>query len=745
MGYKNFSKYVLRAPLFSFSFYKKLTQDHILSEDALKAICEDKAIKEAIFLASPSLYTEFEKWLRGEIDDKEKANRMLYSVLKYLSRMSSRCTPFGLFAGTAVGEFSDATHIELQDKSKNQRHTRLDMNYLVALSQDIVKHEHIREQLLFYPNTSIYETGHQLRYVEYNYVNSRRMHHIVAVEHSEYLQKVIEKAKPGARLSDLGDLLVDDEITKEEAMEFIHELVASQLLISELEPSVSGPEFLDQIMPVLKKLEGTEQLISALEQAQKTLQELDANIGNKAEKYIALSESLKQLEVGFELKFMFQTDMLLTPKVNTLDRSYLHRIKKTMTLLNKLTLPATETLMTRFQTAFYERYEEREVPLSQALDVELGVGFLQNQGTGDVSRIVDDIMLPQKDNGVPVREMRWTPIHTILQKKLLESIRENKTVIHITDNDFEGFEAKWDDMPDTISSMVEIVNIDGEEKIVMSSVGGSSAANLLGRFCHGDEALHAYTKEIVDIEAQENPNKILAEIVHLPESRVGNILMRPAFRKFEIPYLAKSIVDPEYQLSLDDLMISATARGKVRLRSKKYNKEVLPHLTNAHNFSGDALPIYQFLANMQTQKMRSGLGFNWGPLAEDYEFLPRVEYQGVILSSASWNIKVDVCKPLLKLHGEALSEAWKDFATTKKLPQFVLLIDGDNELLINTHNITSVNMLLQTIKKRPAFKLKEFLHMEDGMVKEGEESYTNQVVFSFYNDQKLKNTQKNHG
>jgi len=88
MIYKNFSKYVLRAPLFSFSFYKTLTQDTVLDEEKLRAVCEDKVLKEAIFLASPALYTEFEKWLKGEIKDKDKSDRMLYSVLKYISRMS---------------------------------------------------------------------------------------------------------------------------------------------------------------------------------------------------------------------------------------------------------------------------------------------------------------------------------------------------------------------------------------------------------------------------------------------------------------------------------------------------------------------------------------------------------------------------------------------------------------------------------------------------------------------------------
>ncbi|WP_159092168.1 lantibiotic dehydratase family protein [Aquimarina sp. Aq107] len=743
MSYKNFSKYVLRTPLFSFSFYKELTKNEELSEEELKAVCTDKIVKEAIFLASPSLYQEFEKWLKGEIKEKAASERMMYSVLKYLSRMSSRCTPFGLFAGTAVGEFSNITSIELSDKSKNNRHTRLDMNYLVALSQDIVKDKKIRNQLLFYPNTSIYKAGKQLRYVEYSYINSRRVHHIVAVEDSEYLQKVLTKVKKGALLSDLAEVLVDDEITYEEASGYIDQLVESQLLISELEPSVSGPEFLDQIMPVLKKLSGTDHIISELENARETLEHIDKKMGNSAQEYINLSESLKKLETGFELKYMFQTDMNLSVEKNTLSYDTIRKIRRGLSLLNKLTLPPKETFISRFKSAFYERYESREVSLSKALDVELGIGFLQDKDSGDVSQIIDDLLLPYKQEKVAVKEVKWSSIQSILHKKLVSSIKEGKHLLELTDKDFEGLEENWQDLPDTISSMVELVEIDSTQKIVMSSCGGSSAANLLGRFCHGDDSLNTYTQEIIDLETKLNPDKILAEIVHLPESRVGNILMRPNFRKYEIPYLAKSIITDQDQLLLDDLMISASPRGKVKLRSKKFNKEVLPHLTNAHNFLSNALPIYQFLANMQTQNVRSGIGFDWGPFSDEYDFLPRVEYKDVIFSNATWNISSLDIADLLKSqkNDDEFKIELHKIIDAKKLPQFVLLVDGDNELLINTRNVTSMKMLLNTVKKRGRFKLKEFLHSEDSSIKEGENTFTNQIVVSFYNETKLKNIQ----
>ncbi|WP_299679492.1 lantibiotic dehydratase family protein [uncultured Dokdonia sp.] len=738
MQYTNFSKYVLRTPLLPLNFFLELTKDTILTQDDLKKICQESHIKEALFLASPSLYTAFEKWLDGQVNAVD-SERMTYSILKYLSRMSSRCTPFGLFAGTAVGAFGESTDIVLKKSVANKRHTRLDMNYLVALSQDIVKDESIRKQLRFYPNTSIYKAGAQLRYVEYHYENSRRMHHIVGVQDSEYLQKVLDAASAGATLETLAQCLVDDEITLEVASGFIEELVGSQLLVSELEPSVSGPEFTDQIIPILKKLKGTSQLVEKLEDTQQKIKKLDAKIGNPSTDYIAISESLETLQTGFELKYLFQTDMSLHPQKNVLNKQLIYKIRRAMRLLNKISQAPSETLLSQFRKAFYERYEDREVPLSQALDVELGVGFLQNKDSGDVSALVDDIMLPGRSSKITTKEVKWNTIHSILHEKLLSCLRKNEQVVTLQDADFDKFEEKWTDLPDTISAMVEVITIAGEEHIIMSNAGGSSAANLLGRFCHSDPEIHNYVKEIIAVEERCNPNKILAEIVHLPESRVGNILMRPALRDYEIPYLAKSVLNTDAQLPIDDLMISVK-RDHVILRSKKYNKEVIPHLSNAHNYSSGALPIYQFLANMQSQNKRGGVGFYWGPFEGDFPFLPRVVYKGVVLASKTWNIlksDIEELQNSLKNMGN-FQDNLELFIKEKQLPQYVLLKDNDNELLINLKNVTSVQMLLSTVKKRPRFILKEFLHNEQSIASGTDASYTNQVIISFYNETLLK-------
>lgn len=743
--YDHFSKFVLRTPILSFNFYQKLTAQDNISSDSLKKIYTDPLVKEACFLASPPLYFEMEKWIKGELDTK-KEEKIQFSLLKYLTRMSTRCTPFGLFAGCSLGDFGDITSIKSTSPNKNTRHTRLDMNYLVALSQDLSKQKGIKEQLLFYPNSSIYQTGNQFRYIEYYYVDSRRNHHIVEVDNSMYLEKLLLNSATGAYLHDLILVLESDNIPKNDAENFIDELVQSQLLVSELEPSVSGPEFMLQILEILNKIKGSKKEIEFLKSIEQKLHMLDKGLGNSPKTYLAINDYIKTYPTSSELKYLFQTDLQLQPTSNTLSLDIIDAVKKGMVLLNRLSPPVTEDNLSKFKEAFQERYEEREMPLSKVLDVETGIGYLQDSGSGDVNPLVDDIVLPYSEDPYAKSSINQNTIHRVLEQKLIRCDQRGEKTIVLSDTDFKDLPLNWEDLPDTLSAMIQIIPDKEGEKIQFSGMGGSSAANLLGRFCHGDSELNVFTQCIADLEKKMNPGKILAEIVHLPEARVGNILMRPSFREYEIPYLAKSSLSNEHQIPIEDLVISVR-NNKILLRSKKLNKEIVPHLTNAHNFSANGLPIYQFLCDMQTQSQRGGIYFGFGFLETTRAFLPRVEYKNLILHEAKWKVKKEDIQGLTSKKGDNnyFSKEIGAFRTKFKLPQYALLTDGDNELLVNFENITSVQMLLDTVKNRQEFLLTEFLFAKEGVVKSDNSYYTHQIVVSFYNNEKLQFQNKADG
>ncbi|WP_264550579.1 lantibiotic dehydratase family protein [Flavobacterium sp. N2038] len=741
--YKSFPNFVLRAPLLPFNFFEELTSQQNISDDEFKKLFDRAEIKEAVFLATPILFNELEKWLNNKIEDPNKIERLKYSLLKYVSRMSSRATPFGVFAGCSMGTIDSVTKIRLDNISNNRRHTRLDMNYLVALSQDLVKIENIKKQILFFPNTSIYKSGKHLRYVEFEYINSIRQHNMMAVDDSVYLQKILKATEKGMLMKDIIDLLVDDENSFEEVNCFVDELISSQILISELEPSATGIEFLDHIKSVLLKIKNTDELINLINYIEASLSEMDNRIGNNPKKYIDISNSIKELGTDFDIKFLFQTDVTLSTTSNLLSNSIVDSVKRGMSIFNKLTSPPKETSLHKFKDAFYERFEDREISLAKALDVEMGIGYIQNQEILDSNPLIDDLMFHSKEDLNSLKQIQWSKANSIFHKKITEAFVNKTFSIILSDKDFEELEENWTDLPDTISSMIEIVIINGEEKIIVSDAGNSSAANLLGRFCHGDATLKEHTLSITNLEKEMNETKIIAEINHLPDSRVGNVLLRPHFREFEIPYLSKSTLAIENQLKINDLYISVKNQKDIYLRSVNHNREVLPRLSNSHNYTSGSLPIYHFLSDMQSQNKRSGIGMNLGPFANDYEFIPRIEYENLILFPAVWNLKEsDIAMFFDKNKTDyELIQDFRLFRNEKKIPQYVMFIESDNQLLVNLENLLSLKMFLNTVKNKRSFKIKEFLFNESGIVKNHDDNqhHTNQIILSFYNSSKLKN------
>ena len=102
-------------------------------------------------MASPILFEEIKKWTEGKKTD--DTNKIKISFLKYLSRMSSRPTPFGLFSGCSIGAFDQQNNIERKNVLNN-RHTRLDMDLTGIIVKRIENNLALKEQLLFYPNNS---------------------------------------------------------------------------------------------------------------------------------------------------------------------------------------------------------------------------------------------------------------------------------------------------------------------------------------------------------------------------------------------------------------------------------------------------------------------------------------------------------------------------------------------------------------------------------------------------------------
>ncbi len=711
MSYYYLSNLVLRVPVSPYEMNLQLSKE---------------LFNEALFISSPDLH----EFLQSQ--NTSQNENLKVAKLKYQTRMHTRCTPFGLFASTSVMKWGEDTNITIPDLGDFQRHTRLDMHFWGALIKQITQMPVVRQNSNYYPNNSLYTLGDKLRYVEYTYKNNARRYTISAVDNSEYLQAILANATNGLTFNELVlELQSIVDVTAEEAKEFIEEIIKAQLLVSELEPTVTGAEYMGFILPKLRQLNTrivspeVSKIIDILTQINERLKKLDSNVSNEIKAYDDIQHVLKTLNVSIDKSKLFQVDMFRSTTNSTLKKTYQKDILKTVSFLEKIPLSKSKTELDNFKEKFYQRYEDLEVPLLAVLDNETGIGYTVS--SGDSTPFVDNILLPsnQKEEG----KVTWEQWEQYLMTALERCSTQNIDVLKLTDKIFAKPELKSNLstlLPDTMSVMFSHV---AEDKLMFHNVGGSSAGNLLGRFAGGNSQIMEIVKDIADAEERLNPESILAEIVHLPESRTGNILHRPIVRRYEIPYLAQSALPQENQIPVSDLMLSIR-NDRIFLRSVKHDKEVLPRLTNAHNYSFNALPVYQFLCDLQTQDNEGGVYFAWGSLENMFSFLPRVEYGHVILSPATWNMRKDSYEHLLKVKDEVLLKEVNEFRSNHKMPQYISISDGDNELMINLEDFWSVKMMVETIKKRESVKLIEFLFdPETAIVKDPSGNvYTNQFI-----------------
>ncbi|MDQ8013193.1 MAG: lantibiotic dehydratase family protein [Flavobacterium nitrogenifigens] len=754
-----FETFGIRVPTLPIEFYLNLTKKIIVADDDIKEILKGNLFKEAIFLASPELYNEILKWTLEDRYPPHKTNKLKITILKYLSRMSTRCTPFGLFSACGSGKFANITQIHLNtnsslnlEKSSFHRKTRFDTQFAGNLGKDLENDPIIQNEMLFYPNSTIYKLGGFYRYVQYTLDNERK-YSLEAVKSTDYLDLVIEMSYLGITKKNLSLYLVSDKIKETTALNFIEELITHQILVSELELTLTGDDYFDTLVNLSESLTNKSQKPHLKTERSQNFQSNDATenftfknirkISNglleidKAKNpfsyYEKITQNIRNINIPFDKKFLFQTDTFLNSNKFQLNKTYALEILKTADFLNKISEMPKKSFLENFKDKFSKRYEGETIPLVMALDFEAGIGYGQKNENFDVTPLLDALGINQKlniDESINLNE-----VEKIIQYKLKSATLKNEKSFEITNSDFKTVDFSNESLPCTFSCVFEIVQENEKEWIVIQSIGGSSAANLLARFCHGNEDINNLAHEITKYETDYFKNKIVAEVVHLPEMRTGNILKRPNFRSYEIPYLGKSSLNSSKQINIEDILLRMHS-GNLVLWSKKYDREIVPRLTNAHNYSNKALPIYHFLCDMQFENYKSSIGLNLELLEKFHDYFPRITFSNCIVSKAKWIFTKENSPELFTKSNQNKSICCKDFfrsvadnlfSGNKCLPQYVSLAEGDNFLVINTENDTCIEMLISIIKNKSKFILEEFL-FPSNTITSNNDYYANQFI-----------------
>lgn len=697
--------------------------------------------EEALLLASPNLHHVFIKFKNNEVQDSKEAKKIEISLKKYYNRMHSRCTPYGLFAGCSIVNSDNENDITLSNDLTRQ--TRLDMLFVCNLAKKLEGLSELKPYLTYSPNSSLQRQGSKYRYVEYYYENSIRKHRISSVEITPYLEFALTKCLTPTTIFELEKELqiFEPTVTLQDIKSYINEIISSQLLVSNIEPNVVNTDFFDVLIKELKIISNKysvpqiSSILSLMNEVKKELLFLDKTFINKIEIYFRISDILKIFKIEIDMSKLFQTDLYKPLRKSTINLNFKSKFKNILPILSKLGGISGSINLNRFKEEFYDRYELQEVPLLIALDTEMGIGYgaLLGEARGDFAPFVDDIV-----DAAPITEqqIRWNKIESWKLNKLLDAKDNNLYTIKISEKDLEKLDASNIPMPPSMSLMFSVARTEEDADVLyFDFLSGPTACSLLGRFTHGSNEIYEIAKSIANFEKKQFPDKVIAEICHLPENRTGNILHRQAIFDYEIPFLTKSLKAKDHQILLQDLTIRIE-NTRIILWSKKLKKEVIPRLSSAHNYSINALPVYQFLCDLQSQGFCTALQFNWGELGINFKFLPRVEIHEVIVSLASWNLEKSDFHSLLHVDTEILTSEIEKWRQRFKIPKFIQLVDGDNELVINFDVKIDCEMFVQSIKNQNFIHLQEFLFSEGKSIVKDENgnSYANEFIAIVLNE-----------
>jgi thiopeptide-type bacteriocin biosynthesis protein len=708
-------------------------RDVEILRDRLREILMRPEILHALYVASPSLQVGMEHWKRDP--DSKKGLQAERALVRYFSRMTGRSTPFGLFSGYSVGEIkenAESTVLILQPRSEYRFFCRLDFDYLFALTTALRKDPALEMELHYWPNSSLHQIAGAWYYIECRIRDSQRTHHLVKVINDAYLDAVVAAAQNGATVSDLVKAVLNTpdgaDVSEEEAHTYVLDLVRNnEILVTNLSPLLTGSSPLDDIIDLLKSIPSGAAATAALQRVRVRMSEIEGKgLAASPADYRAISLELENLPGKFDPSRLFQIDMVKPFHEAALSQEVIGEIDQGVDILCRLGQTSEPEELKIFRQAFAARYEQAMIPLLDALSEEAGVGFgtvAANQN--DASPLLRGLVLRRENESVNWR-ISQLGVYETLVRQTVECLRSGKTELELDLSELRAESEVPVNLAEAfcVSGTLVAPSADslrrGEFEFYLHGGNGPSGGRMLGRFCYADERIAIGVREHLRQEELHDPEAVYAEIVYLPEGRIGNVLSRPVLRAYEIPYLGRSGAPPDRQLPASDLLVGIKANNIV-LYSRRLQRRVIPRVTNAHGFMNRHLPsLYRFLCYLQNQHGASVPGFSWGAL-EVLDRLPRVRVGRTIFALARWRLSAKEVELAGKQEGRERFVAVQELRRKHSLPRWVVLQEGDNHLTVDLENALSVDAFVHVLKRGVQPTLVEMYPPPDQMCATGPE------------------------
>ncbi|MBC8986683.1 lantibiotic dehydratase [Pedobacter sp. N36a] len=626
-------------------------------------------LKAAIQHASPSFYQQIKDLQAIDLD--QIPFNLYCSIWKYFNRSKYRGTPYGSFAGVGTFNFQQNQNGPIILAPQQKLHEFTDWAYSVQVSIPI--NDTGWDQLLFVSNSSTYAIGSEIRYLCFN----DGIYSLKEVKRNSTLMVLLRACKQPIKLPALIYKLKSQGYKPNHLKENLLELISLGLLFTSNHSNIIGQDYFKRIQSHPEK---------------------------STKKYILAGRKIRQ--GGPDIQLFKEL-----PKA-------IHYLRH---LVNNPKNPA----LAAFINKFYHKFEYTEIPIMEALDPEIGIGYHNLEQT--LEETDSSLLSVLKDKNISSEES--------LKKTLWQYANSNTnkpTIIQL--EQFKLPESK--DLLSIPNSLSAIMTV-SEDLLHVESIGGCTANALLGRFTLLDKQIKKTCKSIAKIEGQANPNVLFFDVAYTAEKHIDNINRRKRIYHHQLSIL--NYDTSQCPLELSDLYLSVH-QDELILRSKKLNRRLIPRISSAYNYNRSDLPVFRLLCDLQHQGVQSDLNLDLQGIIPDCSSYPRVQYRNIVLSPAKWKIELDkIGDPMLPI--DILLIHFKE----RSVPRYFRYAQADQTLFFDLQQQNDLRIFQQLLKKHKTLYIEEAFAPKKNYIQDSlQKNFQGQIQLSLTHPQELYPNLKPH-
>ncbi|CAL9552456.1 hypothetical protein SUDANB15_04440 [Streptomyces sp. enrichment culture] len=748
--YRHAGFYLLRTPALPARTFHRLTDD-----DALRALSGDPRVRRALEAASPSLGAALREGHRP--GDDKRGRRVRSGLLRYLTRMSTRPTPYGAFAGVAMGTFGPRTTARLGAGALARQRIRADMGWLMSFVREAQHRIGAAGGPALVWNALAHPSGERIVLPQAD-AYGQGEGKAARILDTEAVRLVRERT--GGTVPCPYDVLLAElaaafpDAAPELPAALLGELLDLGFLLTDLRPPLTLPHPERHVADRLAKTAG--------DTAAGLARELDGVIraARRAETsdtdgLVALREEQRAL-VPAHRGETFHLDAAADLRGGGIADAVGEAAADAVGALARLggALPGPDRQLTAYAEAFLERYGTGAlVPLTELLSPVHGLdapaGYLQpppvappEPGPEPVTRAYERVLAEQVGATPPGGAVELSDaLEARLVRAALRDRAEDRAAHGHGRHPATGADAPVAAVD--VYLQLHATGADavdrGEWRLVLNDEGLAPGGCTFGRFfdLFDDEQrarLRRYARHRQDLE----PHAVVAELSYVPaHGRGANVAVRPLHHDFEIPVNVPPTATGERVITLDDLYVAADHTG-LFLWSRRLGREVV--VAEGHMLTPAAAPnLCRFLTDVSRLRRRTVGGFTWAGL-EGGPHLPRVVRGRVVLRAAEWTLTRDQLAhdgdrpapledsgPADTPGTRAALERWR---ADWRVPRYVYLVEHDNRLLLDLDRPACRTELLRELRTSSAVRLQEMLPGFDGLWlrDEGGDAYVSELV-----------------